>query len=85
MINFGTTCILLEEYFDKEEGRLIKSTNTRVKSGPYDSYNLMKNDKNRSFKQKRLIMQTIKTQGDMPTQLCLYVTIYNQDIYDRKM
>lgn len=86
MINFGSTCILLEIYHDKEDKKGVKSTKTRTKRSRNNPFSPKKGTNSRNFfGSKKEIKRSLNTYGDKPKQICLYLTIYNQSVYMRKM
>lgn len=85
MINFGTTCVLLEIYKDKDEKKIAHSTRTRTKRSRDDSLNRKDLMKKKFLSPKKPIERSLRTCGDKPKQICLYVTVYSRDVYIRKM
>jgi hypothetical protein len=88
MIHFGSTCILFENYSDADETRLMNSTKTRNKLTAYDNYPLLKNQNSRQQRTTSLIKRGAKsmyTFGEKPKEKSFYVTVYNHNIYMRRM
>lgn len=75
IINFGNTCLILEISYNHEDGKKIAHS---AKPGKYKSPQF-------EMKNKHPLKRSLNTCGDTPKKICLFLTVYSENIYKRKL